>query len=255
VSVKHIDITYKHNAELFSKIITNDVVYIINTDEKGNYSTEACSRVYLNGNILFSMVADFSHLMGTDDYQYKLYIFMTQLHKYAIAQFHDMLKKSQRMKSEYLTKTTCLLRLGKPKEAYHLLKEGIKVFPDEPILLSYYGFLCSKVENQPREGIRICRDVISKLEGRSSVKREFLSPVVYMNLGKAYLAANEKIEAFKAFNIGLKSDPTHTDLSAEMKKIGIRRQPLFPFLGRSNPLNIYMGLLLSTCLEILKGPK
>jgi len=144
MSVNNIDIKLKHNAELFSKIITNDVVYIINTEEKENYPTEACSRVYLNGKILFSKDADFSHLIGTDDYQYKLYIFMTQLHKHVVAQFNDMLKKSQRNKSEYLTKATCLLRQGKRKEAYQLLKKGLKVFPDEPILLSYYGFYAQK---------------------------------------------------------------------------------------------------------------
>jgi len=76
-----------------------------------------------------------------------------------------------------------------------------------------------------------------------------------MNLGKAYLEANEKIEAFKAFNIGLKSDPTNADLTAEMKKIGRRRKPLFTFLERSNPLNIYTGLFLSTWLEIIKVTK
>ena len=251
----NIDIKFNHNAELFSKIFTNDVVYIINTEEKENYSTEACSRVYLNGKILYSKDADFSHLMGTDDYQYKLYIFMTQLHQHVVAQFKDMLMKSQRKKSEYLTKATCLLRQGKRKEAYQLLKEGLNVFPNEPILLSYYGFLCSKVENKQREGIRICRDVISKIEGWSSVKCELLYPVFYVNLGKAYLEANKKVEAFSAFNIGLKFDPTNADLTAEMKKIGRRRKPLFTFLERSNPLNIYIGLFLGTWLEILKGPK
>ena len=243
--MKNIDIKFKHNEELLSKIIANDDVYVINTEEKKNNSTKAYSRVYLNGKIFFSKDADFSHLMGEDDYQYKLNIFLTQLHKSVVAQFNDMIKKSQRKNSEYLTKARCLLRQGKRKEAYQLLKDRLKVFPDEPIFLSYYGFLYSQVENKPREGVRICRDSISKLEGSSSLNREFLYPVVYMNLGRAYLEANKKIEAFRAFNIGLKSDPTNADLTAEMNKIGRRREPLFTFLERSNPMNIYMGLFLS----------
>ena len=248
MSEKNIDIKFKDNAELFSKIIDNDDVYVIKTEKKGNNSTKACSRVYLNGKIFYSKDADFSHLTGADDYQYKINIFMTQHHKSVVAQFNDMLKKSQRKKSEYLTKATCLLRQGKRKEAYQLLKDRLKVFPDEPIFLSYYGFLYSQIENKPREGVRICRDSISKLEGSSSLNREFLYPVVYMNLGRAYLEANKKREAFRAFNIGLKSDPTNADLTEEIKKIGRRRKPLFPFLERSNPLNKYLGLLLNKAM-------
>lgn len=255
MSDENIDIKFMHNTALLSKITNKGDEYIVSTEEKGNNTTKACSRVYLRGKILFSKDSDFSHLTGADDYQCKVNIFFTQFHKSVFAQFSEMIKKSQRKKSEYLTKATCLLRQGKRKEAYQLLKEGLNVFPNEPILLSYYGFLCSKVENKQREGIRTCRDVISKIEGWSSVKCELLYPVVYMNLGKAYLEANKKVEAFSAFNIGLKFDPTNADLTAEMKKIGRRRKPLFTFLERSNPLNIYIGLFLSTLMEILKGPK
>ena len=145
VSTKNIDIKFKHNAELLSEIIANDVVYMINTEKKGNNSTKACSRVYLNGKIIFSKDTDFSHLMGEDDYQNKLNIFMTQHHKSVLAQFNDMLKKSQKKKSEYLSEALCLSSHGKNKEAFQLLKDGVMVYPDEPILLSYYGFLYSQV--------------------------------------------------------------------------------------------------------------
>ena len=50
--MKNIDIKFKHNEELLSKIIANDDVYVINTEEKKNNSTKAYSRVYLNGKIV-----------------------------------------------------------------------------------------------------------------------------------------------------------------------------------------------------------
>jgi hypothetical protein len=41
--MKNIDIKFKHNAELLSKIIASDDVYVISTKEKENNSTKACS--------------------------------------------------------------------------------------------------------------------------------------------------------------------------------------------------------------------
>jgi tetratricopeptide (TPR) repeat protein len=242
---------YRQHAALVSKItIRDDLVYIINTEEKRSSSTQVCSRVFLNGKILFSKDADFSHLSGSDDFQQKLDHFLKQHHESVVAHFNAIVEKRHKRKSEYLYKARKLMRQNRHREALLPLKDGLAIFQHDPLLLSYYGFLLSKAENNYREGVRICRDAISKLEVRSSVDGERVHPVYYLNLGRAYLEAKRKKEAVRAFNIGLTSDLTNAELNAEIEDMGRRRRPLFTFLERSNPLNRYIGGFLSK-MEVL----
>ncbi len=73
----------------------------------------------------------------------------------------------------------------------------------------------------------------------------FFFPVFYLNLGRAYLKGNRKAEAVEAFQEGLKNDPENHDLLWELRKLGKRKSPPIPFLRRSNPVNKYIGLLVS----------
>jgi tetratricopeptide (TPR) repeat protein len=74
--------------------------------------------------------------------------------------------------------------------------------------------------------------------------KEFFLPILYLNLGKAYLAANRKKDAYKSFKKGLEIDKKNEALFNELKGLGIRKKPPLPFLQRSNPLNRYLGRLL-----------
>jgi tetratricopeptide (TPR) repeat protein len=247
---KKTDSKFNSHAALVSKIaIRDDLVYIVNTEEKGNNSTLACSRVYLKGKILFSEDVDFSHLIGADGFQQKLNDFLKQLHESVVANFNAIVEKKHRRKSEYLHEARNLLRQNRYREALKLLKDGLAVFPAEPLLLSYYGFLLSKAENNHWEGVRVCRDAISKLEGRATTDRERLYPIYYLNLGRVYLEANRKREAFRAFDIGLGYDPKNASITEEIRKSGKRRKPILPFLRRSNPLNKYLGKLISRVMK------
>jgi tetratricopeptide (TPR) repeat protein len=238
---------------LVSKItFRDDLVYIINTEEKGTASTQACSRVYLNGKILFSKEADFSHLAGSDDFHQKLHHFLKQLHESVVAHFNAIVAKRRKRRSEYVYKARSMMRQKRYGEALMLLKDGLTVFQYDPLLLSYYGFLLSRVDNNHREGIRICREAISDLEARLAVNGEPVPSVYYLNLGRAYLEARRKKDAVRAFNIGLKSDRTNTDLNAEIEEMGRRRRPFFTFLERNNPLNRYAGAFLSKMSVLMR---
>jgi hypothetical protein len=221
------------------------MTYIITTEDRGNGSLQASSIVFSSGKVLMKKDTDYSHLMDTDNFQHKLKNFMTQLQKSFIEQFIDMLKKSQKKSSEYISEVRSLLGQDQDKDAFELLKDGLKFFPDDLVLLSYHGYLYSRVAKKKRKGIRICRDVISTFESRVSVNRDMMYPIFYLNLGRAYLWADKKKEACRAFSIGLKSDRENADIIAEMNKLGKRRKPVLPFLERSNLLNKYTGLFLS----------
>ena len=59
------------------------------------------------------------------------------------------------------------------------------------------------------------------------------------------MKGNKKKEAISAFQKGLKHDPEHIDLLEELMKLGTRKKPPISLLDRSNPINKYIGLLLS----------
>jgi tetratricopeptide (TPR) repeat protein len=110
--------------------------------------------------------------------------------------------------------------------------------------MSFYGSLQATVDKKYRSGIENCRKALGTLK-KKGVKDEAFYPVFYFNLGKAYLAASKKKEAIEAFNSGLKYDPRNRDIQKELQHIGYRKKPPVPFLDRSNPINKYIGKLVS----------
>ena len=55
---------------------------------------------------------------------------------------------------------------------------------------------------------------------------------------------SNKKSAYKAIRKGLEINQNDTEIKTELKILGIRKGPVFPFLKRSNPLNKYTGLFL-----------
>ncbi|MCC7203108.1 MAG: hypothetical protein IT393_10675 [Nitrospirae bacterium] len=101
--------------------------------------------------------------------------------------------------------------------------------------LSYLGLATALAEKKYRAGALICENAI---------KKEFYNPLFYLNLGKVYAAGGYKLKAIEAFNKGLQIDGSYDEIINELKKMGIRRRPIVPFLTRTHALNKHLGLLL-----------
>ncbi len=145
--------------------------------------------------------------------------------------------------ADYLRIVKTHLRQGRQKEAFSLLQRAAVTFPDEPLILSYYGCMQAVVDKKYRSGVETCKKAISLLRKQEIFGEEVLYPVFYLNLGRAYLAANKKKEALDAFTLGMKYDSSNSELMKELRGLGVRRKPPVPFLGRSNPINILIGML------------
>ncbi|MBI4688800.1 MAG: hypothetical protein HY754_00785 [Nitrospirae bacterium] len=74
---------------------------------------------------------------------------------------------------------------------------------------------------------------------------DFFSPVLYLNLGRANLAAGRKKKALDAFNKGLTMDNENREILMELRRLGIRRKAAVPLIERSNPINKYIGIVLN----------
>jgi tetratricopeptide (TPR) repeat protein len=144
----------------------------------------------------------------------------------------------------YLRAAKSYLKNGKEKDAFILLQQAAVQFPDEPMILSYFGCLQAIVEKKYRSGIETCIRAITLLKGREEDEKEKLYAIIYLNLGRAYLAAGKKQDAINAFNRGIKYNSSNGDLLKELQAIGKRKRPTVAFLGRSNPINKYIGLIL-----------
>ena len=146
--------------------------------------------------------------------------------------------------ADYLRAVKGCLRSGKQKEAFALLQQATVRFPDEPLILSYYGCFQSLVDKKYRSGVETCKQALALLKQKKPFEEELLYPVFFLNLGRAYLAAGKKADAMESFRKGLKYDNGNGDLLKELRGLGVRKTPPVPFLDRSNPINKYIGIML-----------
>lgn len=165
-------------------------------------------------------------------------------------------------KEEYLELGLIYIREGNLEEASKALGtalvryaglEGRYTRVDEqalgnvpPELLSYYGLCLALVQNRIEDGIRLCKRAILK---------DTLRPEFYLNLGKAYLKANQKAKALKIFQRGLEVGKRNRDILYELRKMGIRKKQVIGFLPRGHFINRYAGLLLHRAMVFLGTDK
>jgi tetratricopeptide (TPR) repeat protein len=148
--------------------------------------------------------------------------------------------------ADYLRTVKSNLRMNRHREAFRLLQQAAVRFPDDPLILSYYGCMQSLVDKKYRGGVETCKRAIALLKKKETFSEEALYPVLYLNLGRAYLGAAKKADAIDSLKKGLKYDNSNSDLLKELRGLGIRKPAPVPFLDRSNPINKYIGLILNT---------
>jgi len=100
------------------------------------------------------------------------------------------------------------------------------------IFYSYLGYGIALREQRVREGLKLCRH---------SIKVEFYQADNYLNLARTCLLARDRSGAVRAVRDGLKIDPHHEGLLAVRADLGVRGQPVLPFLGRSHVINRFLG--------------
>jgi len=162
---------------------------------------------------------------------------------------HKAEKPSERkMVYVYLKEVKNLIRCDNLKGALRTLDKALTEHPFNALLLSYYGYLDAIVNKNYECGTDLCKAAVEiyKEESREegSWRHNGLHPVLYLHLGRSYLAGGNKNFAVKSFKQGLEAYPEDPYLLSEVRRMGIRRKPIFHFLKRSNPINKYVGMLI-----------
>lgn len=103
------------------------------------------------------------------------------------------------------------------------------------LFYSYLGFGLAAFESRYNDGVALCE---------RGIEMEFYNPENHYNLARTYLLLGAKRKAIARIRAGLRIDREYRPLRQLAKELGIRRQPLIPFLDRGNPLNRWLGRLL-----------
>lgn len=119
-------------------------------------------------------------------------------------------------------------------EASLLLESRAQKNSGQPRYRSYYGLCLSSTKGKMKEALKLCR---------KACEDEFYNHEVWFNLGKVEREAGNQYKAHKALVRALHLSPHKAEIREELRKLGLRRAPVFSFLDRSHPLNRFMGRL------------
>jgi tetratricopeptide (TPR) repeat protein len=125
-------------------------------------------------------------------------------------------------------------RRGEAVEAHAFFERAHRRAPADARIMSWYGLTLVLVEKNSNLGVNFC-DQALRLAGPE--------PELFLNQARAHLALGQRERAVKAIARGLSAAPLDPALKAAQASMGWRRPPVFPCLGRSNPLNRWLGKL------------
>src|SRR5574341_2038573 len=82
--------------------------------------------------------------------------------------------------ADYLRAVKAQLRSSRQKEAFRLLQQATVRFPDDPVILSYYGCMQALVDKKYRSGVETCKRAVALLRKAETFGEETLYPVFYL---------------------------------------------------------------------------
>ena len=104
-----------------------------------------------------------------------------------------------------------------------------------PVVQSALGYCLAKERRQYQRALTLCR---------SALDSDPADPRHYYHLGRIYLLSNKKALAIAAFRRGLKLK-RYAPIIEELRRLGVRKPPIFTSLSRDHVLNRAIGALLT----------
>jgi tetratricopeptide (TPR) repeat protein len=228
-----------------TKINLEGKEYLIDSENLGAQNPEIITRIFLKGKIVYSCKFGYKDILNDPDLDKKLIELTERQQHIAIEAFKKAKLIQNGTYKEYINEIEKLIEKNDQEKALQVLTDALKNHPNNPIILSYQGCLEANVNKKYSKGISNCIQALKIMREKIPFYESYYLPILYLNLGRAYLAADKRKEAFDSFKKGLETDKIHEGLICELEKLGLRRNPPFPSLKRSNPLNKYIGKLIS----------
>jgi len=106
---------------------------------------------------------------------------------------------------------------------------------DDPHWHSRLAYCIAKERGHLTRALELCHGAIS---------HEPDDPSHYLYLGKVHLVAGNMLEALQSFRHG-RTVGACPEIDTILASIGTRKPPVIAFLSRDNPLNKYLGIILT----------
>ena len=97
---------------------------------------------------------------------------------------------------------------------------------------SFYGLCLGLAKKRHQDAIKMCQ---------AAIQLEQYNPDLHWNLGRVLYDAGRRREAYHVFIRGVKQQPGHRGLVSDIKRMGLRKKAVLPFLSRKNALNVTLG--------------
>ena len=124
------------------------------------------------------------------------------------------------------------LRDGQSFEALAAFRQAASMEPQNPYFLSYYGLSLGKASRNWDEAEALCLAALR-------LKRQI--PQLHLNLADLYRCRGRMADAVETLNDALRYTGRDNRVTEALAMLGVRRPPVFTFLGRNHPLNRYFG--------------
>jgi hypothetical protein len=235
-------ITPDPQKELTTTAVIGDKKYLVLTEDYGFEKHLIVTQVYLGGKIVSTKKTDYKNILSAPEPVARIIELMQDQHESAITVLRVEQMKGTSL-TDYLDTVRKLIQRKNHRGAFALLMIGFEHFPGDPFLFSYRGYLEAVLGKNYKQGIDTCLSALKEVKGSIPEGLELFYPVLYLNLGKTYLAAGYKKAALDVFFKGLTYDHEDKDLLREIKKLGARKKPVVGFLPRAHPVNKYLGKL------------
>lgn len=123
---------------------------------------------------------------------------------------------------------------GNVMAALLLLEAAVRHW-DNPQWYGMLGYCIAQERGQVARGLELCRSALEQFPD---------DPQQYYYQARLLLMTGQKSEAVRLLQEGAIRSKSPA-IARELQKLGIRKPPLLPHLSRSNPLNKYLGILLT----------
>lgn len=142
------------------------------------------------------------------------------------------MKAVRREISDTLGRALALCRAGDWDGGLYHLGQLTESGPMPGLFYSYLGYGIARCQGKVKEGLKLCQH---------SIKVEFYEAENYLNLARTCMLDQDRSGAVQAIRKGLKVDPQNLELLALYRDLGIRQEPVLPFLSRNNIFNQILG--------------
>jgi tetratricopeptide (TPR) repeat protein len=144
---------------------------------------------------------------------------------------------------EQVQEAVAWTRSGRYDDAIEVFEKYLAVLSSEGELtdkrfaaaaFSYYGLCVAMVKHKYAEALQYCN---------VSVKSNFMDPEHRVNLALVYLERDDRKNAVRNLEAGLRLQPSNQRIQRIFAQIGRRKPVTFSFLSRRNPINVWLGRL------------